>query len=158
MDSLLDKVVALEFKRTSASGQLRATSFQIHSLLHHNLSLVRVLSQERHETSLKLPETPPLLIRETQLSRSLNQDSSKTSLGIQGNGNGKKHTHSATRLSLGTLPKGATRTPKVLGIIDPKTQARNHSSSSTTSALGTPPPPRWSPGSGTTPVLGKLAP
>jgi hypothetical protein len=41
MDSLPDKVLALEFRRISASGQLRAMSYQIHSLLHHNLSLVR---------------------------------------------------------------------------------------------------------------------
>jgi hypothetical protein len=58
MDSLLDKVMALEFRRT-ASGQLRATSYQIHSLLHHNLSSVRVLLQERHGASLKVARDPP---------------------------------------------------------------------------------------------------
>jgi hypothetical protein len=59
MDSLPDKVLALEFRRTSANGQLRATNYQIHSLLHHNLSLVRVLSQERHGASLKVARDPP---------------------------------------------------------------------------------------------------
>ncbi len=61
MDSLPDKVLALEFRRTFASSQLRATSYQIHSLLHHNLSLVRVLSQERHGASLKVARDPPFV-------------------------------------------------------------------------------------------------
>jgi hypothetical protein len=61
MDSLLDKVLALEFRRTSASGQLQAMSHQIHSLLHHNLSSVRVLSQERHGASLKVARDPPFV-------------------------------------------------------------------------------------------------
>jgi len=61
MDSLPDKVLALEFRRTSVSGQLRATSYQIHSLLHHNLSSVRVLSQERHNASLKVAKDPPFV-------------------------------------------------------------------------------------------------
>lgn len=59
MDSLPDKVLALEFRRTSASGQLRATSYQIHSLLHHNLSSVRVVSQKIHDASLKVARDPP---------------------------------------------------------------------------------------------------
>jgi len=59
MDSLPDKVLALGFRKTSAIGQLRATSYQIHSLLHHNLSSVRVLSQERHGASLKVARNPP---------------------------------------------------------------------------------------------------
>jgi hypothetical protein len=59
MDSLLDKVLALEFRKTSGKGQLWATSYQIHSLLHHNLSSVRVLSQKRHGASLKVARDPP---------------------------------------------------------------------------------------------------
>jgi len=59
MDSLPDKVLALEFRRTFASGQFRATNYQIHSLLHHNLSSVRILSQERHGASLKVARDPP---------------------------------------------------------------------------------------------------
>jgi len=59
MDSLPDKVLAMEFRRTSASGQLWATSYQIHSLFHHNLSSIRVLSQERHDASLKVARDPP---------------------------------------------------------------------------------------------------
>ncbi len=59
MDSLPDKVLALEFRKTYASGQLWAMSYQIHSLLHHNLSSVRVLSQERHGASLKVARDPP---------------------------------------------------------------------------------------------------
>jgi hypothetical protein len=51
--------LALEFRRTSANGHLRATNYQIHSLLHHNLSLVRVLSQERHGASFKVARDPP---------------------------------------------------------------------------------------------------
>ncbi len=58
MDSLPDKVLALEFRRTFASGQFRATNYQIHSLLHHNLSSVRILSQERHGASLKVARDP----------------------------------------------------------------------------------------------------
>jgi hypothetical protein len=63
MDSLPNKVLALEFRRIFASGQLQATSYQIHSLLHHNLSLVRVLSQERHNASLKAARDPPSINR-----------------------------------------------------------------------------------------------
>jgi hypothetical protein len=63
MDSLPNKVLALEFRRIFASGQLQATSYQIHSLLHHNLSLVRVLSQERHDASLKAARDPPSINR-----------------------------------------------------------------------------------------------
>ncbi len=59
MDALPDKVLALEFKRASANGQLRATSYQVHPLPHTNLSLVRVLSQERHDASLKVAGDPP---------------------------------------------------------------------------------------------------
>jgi hypothetical protein len=59
MDSLSDKVLALEFRRTSVSGQLLATSYHIHSLLHHNLSSVRVFSQEKHGASLKVARDPP---------------------------------------------------------------------------------------------------
>jgi hypothetical protein len=61
MDSLPDKVLALEFRKTSASGQLRAMSYQIYFLLHHNLSSVRVLSQERHGASLKVARDPPFV-------------------------------------------------------------------------------------------------
>lgn len=59
MDSFPDKVLPLEFRKTSANNQLRATIYQIHSLLHHNLSSVRVLSQERHDASLKVARDPP---------------------------------------------------------------------------------------------------
>jgi hypothetical protein len=53
------KVQALEFRRTSTNGHVQATSYQIHSLPHLNLSTVRVLSQERHGTSLKVARDPP---------------------------------------------------------------------------------------------------
>jgi hypothetical protein len=59
LDSLPDKVLALEFRRVSTSGQLQATSHQIHTLFHLNLSSVRVLSQERHGASLKIARDPP---------------------------------------------------------------------------------------------------
>ncbi len=59
MDSLPDKVLALEFRRASANDQLRATSYQVHSLPHTNFSSVRVLSQERHGASLKVARDPP---------------------------------------------------------------------------------------------------
>jgi len=59
MDSLPDKVLALEFRRTSASAQLQAMSYQIHSDLHHNLLSVRVFSQERHGAFFKVARNPP---------------------------------------------------------------------------------------------------
>ncbi len=111
-DSLPDKVLALEFKRASASDQLWAISYQVHSLPHTNLSSVRVLSQERHALPSRWPEIlfPPT--RETEHSGSLKQALLKTFPGIQGSGIGKKFTRSATRPSLATQPKGDTGTPR----------------------------------------------
>jgi len=92
LESLPDKVLVLEFKRVFANGQLQATSHQKHSLLLDNHTPVRVLSQERHEATLKLPEIllPPA--KKTQPTGFLNPASSKISPGIQGSGTGKKRT------------------------------------------------------------------
>jgi hypothetical protein len=59
LESLPDKVLVLEFKRVFANGQLQATSHQKHSLLFDNHTSVRVLSQERHEATLKIARDPP---------------------------------------------------------------------------------------------------
>ncbi len=59
LESLPDKVLVLEFRKVSTSGQLRATSHQKHSLLLDNHTSVRVLSQERHGATLKIARNPP---------------------------------------------------------------------------------------------------
>jgi hypothetical protein len=50
----------IEFRRIASSGQIRATNFQKLIIRPNNLSLIRVLSRERHGASLKVANDPTL--------------------------------------------------------------------------------------------------
>ncbi len=65
LESLPNKVIVLEFKRILASGQIRATSHQKHSLLLDNHISVRVLSQEGHGATFRITKNPPSASQKT---------------------------------------------------------------------------------------------
>jgi hypothetical protein len=58
LESLPNMVIALEFRRISDSGQIRATSHQKPSLLLDNHISVRVLSQEGHGATFRVARDP----------------------------------------------------------------------------------------------------
>jgi hypothetical protein len=60
LEALVDKVLVLEFRRIASSEQIQATNFQKLTICPDNLSLIRVLSCERHGASLKVANDPPL--------------------------------------------------------------------------------------------------
>jgi hypothetical protein len=60
LEALADKVLVLEFRRIASSEQIRATNFQKLIIRPDNLSLIRVLSRERHGASLKVANDPLL--------------------------------------------------------------------------------------------------
>jgi len=85
MDSLPDKVLLLEFRRTSANGQLRATSYQIHSFLCRNPTLAKCEGEAQHlekvrswsplglsnvQSSIARPKTPCIGVFLVSLERS----------------------------------------------------------------------------------------
>jgi hypothetical protein len=60
LEALADKVLMIEFRRIATSGQIRATNFQKLIIRPDNLSLIRVLSREKHGASLKVANDLPL--------------------------------------------------------------------------------------------------
>jgi hypothetical protein len=65
LETLPNMTLALEFRRISTNGQIRATSHQTHFLLSANHFLVRVLSQEGHGATLRIAREPPSANKKT---------------------------------------------------------------------------------------------
>ncbi len=65
LKSFPNKTLALEFRRISTNGQIRATSHQTHFLLFANHFSVRVLSQEGHGATLRIVREPPSTSKKT---------------------------------------------------------------------------------------------
>jgi len=59
LQSTPGKARVIKFKKTSTSGHIQATSHQAFTLSTHNYHPVRVLSQERPGTTLKVVREPP---------------------------------------------------------------------------------------------------
>jgi len=58
LESTPSKASVIEFKKTSTSGHIQATSHQALTLSTINYHLVRVFSQERPKTTLKMAREP----------------------------------------------------------------------------------------------------